>query len=367
MKKIYAVRWSISAVARAYDLGCKVDTMLILKGLQGAGKSTFFRLLAGECSITGQSFFSDASIDVRSVDGLTKLRLAWLHEWAELSGMSRAEVSDVKKFLTTQVDQYRPKYGRKEVVMHRHSVIIGTVNDDEILQDSTGSRRFWIVSCGGTDGQRVYDEQTLLDNRHAIWAEAVHYYKQGVQWWLTAEEQTQSNHENVQFETVDVHITMIEEWLDKNPRRVFTLAEMLDEVYTEEVETESGSVVKRTKSVRPKTYLRWYSGALKNLGVTMLNDGRQCRHNGIRGRWYIAPEQVSDGVVNLDSWIAGDGEQVDIQVRFDESTGQPTHIKKAGYQWIDITTLPEDKQTELRRRYDGGALRFDPNARRYVK
>jgi len=365
MNKIYAEKWGVSAVARAYDWGCKVDTMLILKDVQGAGKSEFFKIIAGTCP-SGQSFFSDAKIDVSSVDGLTKLRLAWIHEWAELSGMGRAEVNDVKRFITIQTDQYRPKYGRKEIVAPRHSVIVGTVNDDEILQDSTGSRRFWIVEGGGTDGERSYDADELRAERDALWAEAVHLYKSGLQWWLTPDEQNLSNASNTRFETVDVHVTMLEEWLDQNSTRVFTLSDMIDEVYTEEVETDAGSVVKRHKSVRPKTYLRWYSGALKNLGVTMMNDGKQCRYNGVRGRWYIAPERVDDGVVIPSTVMMGD-KQVDIELRFDESTGKPVQMRQIGHDWVSVDTLPDKLQNELYTLYDGGTLRFDPNKRTYTK
>lgn len=365
MNRIYAQKWAISAVARAYDWGCKVDTMLILKDVQGAGKSTFFSILAGT-DPSGQSYFSDAAIDVRSVDGLTKLRLAWVHEWAELSGMNRSEVADVKKFLTTQTDQYRPKYGRKEVVAPRHSVIVGTVNDDEILQDSTGSRRFWIVEGGGTDGLRSYDPDDLAAERDALWAEAVHLYKAGSEWWLTVDEQNQSNASNTRFETVDVHVTMIEEWLDQNPNRVFTLSEMIDEVYTEEVETDAGSVVKRHKSVRPKTYLRWYSGALKTLGVTMMNDGKQCRYNGIRGRWYIAPDRIDDGVV-IPSTVEIAGVDTNVEIRFDESTGKPVQIRQVGFDWVSIDDLPNELQQQIINLYDGGdTLRYNPNLQRYV-
>ena len=187
-----------------------------------------------------------------------------------------------------------------------------------------------------------------------------------MQFWLTVDEQNLSNASNTRFETVDVHVTMVEEWLDQNPTRVFTLSEMIDEVYTEEVETDSGSVVKRHKSVRPKSYLRWYSGALKGLGVTMMNDGKQCRYNGVRGRWYISPERVDDGVVIPSTVFIGDTE-VDIELRFDESTGKPIQMRKCGLDWVNVETLPKSLQNELYLMYDAGTLRFDPNKRTYVK
>ena len=36
MNRVYAQKWAVSAVARAYEWGCKVDTMLIIKDVQGA-------------------------------------------------------------------------------------------------------------------------------------------------------------------------------------------------------------------------------------------------------------------------------------------------------------------------------------------
>jgi hypothetical protein len=364
MVRTYTRKWAISAVARAYDWGCKVDTMLILKGLQGAGKSTFFQTIAGNCLQTGQSFFSDASIDVRSVDGLTKLRLAWIHEWAELSGMNRAEVSDIKKFLTTQVDQYRPKYGRKEIVMPRNSVVTGSVNEDEILKDSTGSRRFWIIECNGVEGERSYDVDELSAVRDQIWAEAVHAYQAREEWWLTVDEQQQSNHVNTKFEQIDVHETMVDEWLDDNPLRVFTLSEMIQEIYTEEVDTSNGDTIRRPKAIKPK-YLGWYSGCLKQMGVTMLNEGKQCRHKGKRSRWYCAPARRDDRILDTLTLTFADGDMT-MQVEFN-TDGEPIAIKPTGLAWHLMSDIDVELANTIYNNYDGGVLQYNPDTRRFKR
>lgn len=347
ISRIYTRKWAISAVARAYNWGCKVDTMLILKGLQGAGKSEFFKRIAGTCSRTGQSFFSDAEIDVKTVDGLTKLRLAWIHEWAELSGMNRSEVSDIKRFLTIQTDQYRPKYGRKEIVQDRHSVITGSVNEDEILKDSTGNRRFWIVECDGTDGEMSYDPQQLSDTRDQIWAEAVHAYRQGEQWWLTPEQQQLSTHTNTKFEQIDVHSTMVEEWIDANPERVFTLSEMIQEIYTEEVDTPGGDTIRRQTAIKPK-YLGWYSGCLKQLGTTMLNDGKQCRYEGKRSRWYVAPARQSDMTVDTLTLQHTDG---DVRYEIQLQGQSPIKVRTRGFDWYSIDDINPDIADAIRQHY----------------
>jgi predicted P-loop ATPase len=68
----------ISAVARAFEPGCDVQTVLILQGKQDLGKSSFFRIL-------GNKWFDDSLSDrVGDKDELLKLHSAWITEWGEL-------------------------------------------------------------------------------------------------------------------------------------------------------------------------------------------------------------------------------------------------------------------------------------------
>ncbi len=167
-------KFLIGAVARALDPGCKMDNMLVLEGDQGAGKSTAVRYMFGD------RFFTDHLPDFHSKDAFQQLQGAWCVEIAEMSAMTKAEVKDVKAFLSRVVDKFRPPFGRLPVSIPRRVVFVGTVNPEEggYLRDPTGARRFWPVRTG------KIDLGALLTDRDQIWAEAVQAFQQGEKWHL---------------------------------------------------------------------------------------------------------------------------------------------------------------------------------------
>lgn len=169
-------KWAVSAVARIYRPGCKVDTALIIEGLQGARKSFAFRALGGE-------WFSDQMGEIGTKDTLMQMQGAWIIEIAELDAMSKSEVNAIKRFLTAQVDRFRPPYGRRVTDFPRQSVFAGSTNESEYLRDPTGGRRFWPVPALRAD------PEGLAEARDQLWAEAVHRFRQGEQWWLTDAEE----------------------------------------------------------------------------------------------------------------------------------------------------------------------------------
>ncbi|MCK6527667.1 virulence-associated E family protein [Myxococcota bacterium] len=171
-----AVRFLLSAVARILSPGCKVDTVLVLVGGQGAGKSTALRTLA-----VRPEWFSDSLIDFRNKDALQGLRGVWLWELAELDAIHRSEASAVKAFLTAREDWFRPPYGRNFVRWKRQTVFVASTNEGAFLKDPTGSRRFWPVRV------REIDTAGLEADRDQVWAEAVARYTAGETWWLSAE------------------------------------------------------------------------------------------------------------------------------------------------------------------------------------
>ena len=158
----FAAKTLIAAVRRVRIPGCKFDTMLVLEGAQGKGKSSLIAALS-----VNEEWFSD-SLDLE-LDDKSKseiLRLVWIAECQEMNGLNKATDQKLKKFLSSRTDVYRPSYGREAVRHPRHSVIIGTTNEARYLRDQTGNRRYWpvVVEFIDLDGFKEVVSQ--------LWAEA---------------------------------------------------------------------------------------------------------------------------------------------------------------------------------------------------
>jgi putative DNA primase/helicase len=165
-------RFCIGAVARALQPGVKMDTALILEGIQGIGKSTFFEILFGE------EFFTDQISDLGSKDSSLEMAGVWCVELSELDAMGRAEVSRIKRFLSQRKDRFRAPYARTVGEHPRGCVFAGTTNEAEYLRDATGGRRFW------THLSHMLRLEELKRDRVHLWGEAVTRYEAGEPHWL---------------------------------------------------------------------------------------------------------------------------------------------------------------------------------------
>lgn len=158
-------KWFTAAVSRVYNPGCKFDFVLIIIGEQGRGKSTLFDRMGGK-------WFSDSVTTIAGKEALESIQGSWIIELGELAGLRKAEVDAVKHFVAKREDRFRVAYGKRIEHFARRCVFGGTSNEDDILRDVTGNRRFWIVNVKGlvgiTDVWKYLDAVTVSQ----LWAEA---------------------------------------------------------------------------------------------------------------------------------------------------------------------------------------------------
>jgi predicted P-loop ATPase len=165
-----ARNWPISMVARAYKPGCQVDTMPVLEGKMGRGKSTFLAELANP-------WFAALPIAFGNKDFLDAIQGQWLIEIPDMSGFSKREHTQILATITTRVDVYRKVYGENTESRPRVTIFAATSETDDYLQDSRGRRRYWPLRCGDIS------LDALRGQREQIFAEAIVKFRHGASWY----------------------------------------------------------------------------------------------------------------------------------------------------------------------------------------
>lgn len=205
----------IGAVARVFEPGCKLDSMFILEGPQGIGKSTALRIL-------GRGWFCDTTFDINNKDAYLTLRGQWIIEIPEMVTLLKADALASKAFLTSPVDTYRAPYRRDAVSYPRQCVFAGTSNLHQYLADETGGRRYHPVACG------TIDTVGLARDVDMLWAEALHMYRSGVKWWpVDQEEADLCTHEQTDRYVGDEWEGIITDYLTIHTLTKFTTADIL--------------------------------------------------------------------------------------------------------------------------------------------
>ena len=173
----------LGAIHRAFRPGCKFEVMLCLVGGQGAGKSTFFRLLAGK-----DEWFSD---DLRKLDDenvYRKLQGHWIIEMSEMIATANAKsIEEIKSFLSRQKEVYKIPYETHPADRLRQCVFGGTSNAMDFLPlDRSGNRRFLPVQVCPEQAEVhiLKDEAASRAYLQQVWAEAMTIYRTG-DWKLT--------------------------------------------------------------------------------------------------------------------------------------------------------------------------------------
>ena len=168
----------LGAISRVFHPGCKFEIMLCLVGGQGAGKSSFFRLLAIK-----DDWFSDDLRKLEDENVYRKMQGHWIIEMSEMIATANAKsIEEIKSFLSRQKETYKIPYETHPADRKRQCVFGGSSNTLDFLPlDRTGNRRFVpvMVYAERAEVHILENENQSREYIQQVWAEAMEIYRSG--------------------------------------------------------------------------------------------------------------------------------------------------------------------------------------------
>lgn len=153
----------LGAISRVFQPGTKFDYIICIVGDQGAGKSSFFRLLAVQ-----DEWFTDDLKDLESNRVYEKLQGHWIIELSEMLATNNAKSNEaIKSFLSRQTENYRTPYERYP---RDRPKIESTISDDikQSLLEKCRNLHFF-------EDKIMFQDETLIVEIQKILLQKGHY------------------------------------------------------------------------------------------------------------------------------------------------------------------------------------------------
>jgi putative DNA primase/helicase len=215
--------WMVAAIAAAHTTtGFLNDGVLVFQGPQGIGKTTWVRNLDPiKCNAIKEGFFLDPS----DKEKVYQAAGYWILELGELDAVfKKSDIGRLKSYITTQSDQLRRAYARKDLIIPRRTVYVATVNDAEYLVDTTGNRRWWTIPI-----TEIIQDPTI--DMTQVWAEVYTLWVNGHQTYLPKEIQEKINLQNKAHEKADPIYDLLRDkydWASSYRRRLSATAVLIE-------------------------------------------------------------------------------------------------------------------------------------------
>lgn len=157
---------------RVMEPGCQLDMVPIWVSAQGTHKSSILANMA-----PSRDLFVELDLQTRETDLARVLRGTVIGELAELKGLHSKEMESVKAWVTRRWEKLIQKYEEFATIFPRRLLIVGTTNQEQMLADSTGNRRWGPIRVGQGDAVAVARDMEQL------WAEGLQMWANGgIRW-----------------------------------------------------------------------------------------------------------------------------------------------------------------------------------------
>lgn len=219
-------KWLTAGVKRIFEPGAKFDHVLVIEGEQGIYKSTALKKLATFGRDKPIEYFTDSVTiaDIQNKDTIMKIQGSIIVELSELSGFSKKDDEEIKRWITVQHDAVRLPYARQTSNFKRQFILAATTNKYDYLKDPTGNRRYWPVKA------EKIDISAIDRDKEQLWAEAVVEYKNGLYLGPTEEEEKLANFERQKRLMQDPWTDTVLDKLTSSGRSKFKISEILDDM-----------------------------------------------------------------------------------------------------------------------------------------
>ena len=133
-------KFIMQVLNRALNPGAKADYSLVFICPQGIGKDRVLEAMFAPYYREGIP-----SPRVSPADFARGIAGAIVAHAAEMSAWRKSDVEEQKATLTRCVDHGRPAYGYETRSYPRRTCLTFSTNDNDVLQDATGDRRYWPI------------------------------------------------------------------------------------------------------------------------------------------------------------------------------------------------------------------------------
>lgn len=228
--RIFLTRWLIGMLAGITQPESYNENILVLHGHQGAGKTRWVRKLFTEAfsafQLEPERYFRQKQIDPASKDDLLLLCTSFVVFFDEMSSIvnNKADIEAFKNMTSATTQTIRKPYGRESEDLRRYASIIATVNEEQFLVDSTGNRRFWIISA-----KNINHDHGV--NSVQVFAQAMHLLKTGHPHYLNAAEIKELNETyQTRYEIVRSEEELIRAHVVESDGRQMTTTDVIKEL-----------------------------------------------------------------------------------------------------------------------------------------
>jgi predicted P-loop ATPase len=201
----YLKKWLIAMVACSIEDKITNHTVIVLAGGQGLGKTSWLNKIV-PAELDDYKFIG--SLIPGDKDSLAVLSECILINLDEFEALSYSAQSKMKSMITQEKARFRRPYQRTSKNEVRTASFCASVNNAEVLNDSTGSRRYLCFEVLEIDYRHTVD----MDK---VFAQAYAHYQEGFQFHMTPDDITELNEYNLKFKKTSDEEEYLNEFIRK--------------------------------------------------------------------------------------------------------------------------------------------------------